>query len=284
MDFIDLHTHSTASDGSLTPAELMRAAHAAGLRAVALTDHDSLGGLDEAAAEAQTLGLEFVPGIELSLTHDRGSAHLLGYFIDPAKGGFGDWITELGLRRRERNRLMFERLSELVGPISEADVLESTGTGIQPENLGRPHVAALLVKRGVVKTFQEVFDRYLGKGKPAYIAKSPLPLEDGIARIHAAGGLAVLAHPGYAVKDRSELEPLVAGLVEAGLDGLECLYSDHSDADTASFVGMAQRYKLAVTGGSDFHGAPQPAIQLRSGRGNLRVVYSLLEDLKARLG
>ena len=285
MDLVDLHTHSTASDGSLTPTELVEAAHRAGLRALALTDHDSVGGLEEAGAAAARLGIGFLGGVELSVSHAGGSVHMLGYGVDPADPAFSARLADMQERRERRNRLMLERFAALGIPMTEADLVAAAGGALPLANVGRPHFARLLIERGAVASFEEAFDRFLAKGKPAYVPKERVSPEEGIEAVHAGFGLAVLAHPIYAgTEGRQDLDRLVERLAAAGLDGLECFYSDHSDADTAHFLALAGRLGLLVTGGSDFHGpAARPDIRLGTGRGGLRVPYAHFERLRDEL-
>lgn len=280
---IDLHTHSTASDGSLSPGDLMRAARDAGLSAIALSDHDTVAGLDEAGAAAKALGLELVPAVELSLSTGGGSLHLLGYLMDHHDPRFRAGLAAFARRREERNRRMGEALAALGIPVSPAELLEAAGGPERAGVIGRPHFARVLVARGVVANLDEAFARYLGKGRPAYVPKARIEPEEGISLIRQAGGLAVLAHPRTCgVETAQELENLVLRLKAAGLAGIECLHSDHSPDDSARFLTLARRHGLLVTGGTDFHGTARPGVALGRLPGGRRIADSFLHDLKAR--
>ena len=225
-DIIDLHSHSTASDGSLTPTELMRLAKKEGLKAIALSDHDCIDGLEEAADEAERLGIELVCGLELSLTYNKKSLHMLGYLFDRKNKALQEELNAMLTRRNARNAKVLARLEELDITVTMAELEAEAGGGA----IGRPHLARLLIAKGVVSDFNEAFDKYIGAGKPAYIAKERIAPEAGIDLIHKAGGLAVLAHPLYSgAKGFEEVALMVESLVKAGLDGIECHYSDHSE-------------------------------------------------------
>ena len=243
--FVDLHMHSTASDGSRAPAEVVRAASAAGLVAIALTDHDSVSGLADAQAAGTALGVRIVNGVELSAVEGESETHVLGLHLRDTV------LLENGLEslremRVRRARQIVDRLVELGVKVTFDDVLSQAGTGA----LGRPHVARALVADGWATDVRDAFDRYLGAGRPAYVAKEPLRMPDAIAMIHAAGGLAVLAHPGIA----GTRERLVA-LVAMGLDGVEVKHPGHSPSDTNRLLTLCEQLGLVVSGGSDWHGA-----------------------------
>jgi len=280
---IDLHSHSTASDGSLPPAEVAKLAHKTGLRAWALTDHDNVAGLAEAAEAAKGLGVEFIPGVELSAEFPRpGSMHMLGYFVDYNDEKFRDTLEELKQHRRNRNPRIVTKLQELGMDITMEEVQAKAGG--PDAQVGRPHFAAVLIEKGYATTTQEVFDKYLARGRPGYAEKRRLTPKESIDLIHAAGGLAVLAHPFSLERDEPQLRQLIAELTEAGLDGLEVHYSKHDQEETRLYLDLAQEFDLAVTGGSDFHGGSKPDIQLGHGKdGNLDLGYELVEGLKARL-
>ncbi|RJO63599.1 MAG: PHP domain-containing protein [Myxococcales bacterium] len=282
MASVDLHTHSTASDGSLTPGELVDYAYEAGVVALALTDHDTIDGLREAEAEARRLKMEFIPGVELSMTTAGGSVHVLGYSFDPASPDLQAALRRFAVRRYERNLKIIERFAGLGVRITEEDLARQAGGPERLMNAGRPHFARLLIEQRLVGNFEEAFERYLGKGKPAYAPKSKLDPEEGIAVIHAARGVAVLAHPKYSgTQNREELATLVEQLVQAGLDGLECHYTDHTPEETAFYQELARRHALAVTGGTDFHGSSTPETRLGRGRDNLALSYDLVDNLRA---
>jgi 3',5'-nucleoside bisphosphate phosphatase len=256
---IDLHAHTTASDGSLTPTELVALARERGLRALGVTDHDTVGGLEEALAAGGDAGVEVVPGIELSVDYKHGEFHLLGYFIDLHSPALVERLAAVQENRRNRNGRMVERLQALGLPLTMEDVVREAGGG----QIGRPHMALALVRCGAVGSTQEAFDRYLADGRPGNIPKVRLVPEEAMELLHAAGGRAVLAHPSsLAFPDEASFDAEIARLREAGLDGLEAYYSQHTPEQTARFLALATRLGLRVSGGSDFHGRSKPHVQL----------------------
>lgn len=263
---IDLHTHTTASDGSFTPTALVQQAHALGLAALAVTDHDTIGGLAEAADAARELGLDFLPGVELSVEDKDGRFHLLGYGFDSEFPELAEKLAQLRRGRAARNTQMAQKMAELGLPVTMDDVRAAAkkhGDAEESEVIARPHFAQALINKGVVATVQEAFDKYLASGKPLYQAKEVLTLTDAIALLHRAGGVAVMAHPGLIPLSEAALAARVAALHdEAGLDGIEALYSQHSPAETERFLELARRHNLLITGGSDFHGTPKPHVPL----------------------
>lgn len=274
--YIDLHTHSTTSDGSMSPAEVVRHAREKGLAAIALTDHDTIDGVKEALEEGIRSGVEVIPGIEISVDF-KPEMHLLGYF--PRINGYTAISKELEVikqGREVRNKKIINRLNELDIDIT----LEEVGKVAHGDIIGRPHIARVLVDRGFVKSIDEAFDRYLSREGMAYFKRFELLPEDGIRAIRNAGGLPVLAHPVFLRKSLSELDLLLARLKEFGLAGIEALYSENSKEDTGNFLRLAIKYELLVTGGSDFHGSFKPGIELGRGRGALEVPYELLEKLR----
>jgi len=268
---IDLHTHSTASDGTDAPADLPRLAKQAGLDAFALTDHDTAAGLVPAAAAAEQLGLIFVPGIELSIHPDPfatelpldgqpapGSLHLLGYHIKPLHPAIKSLIDQLHLARATRNPRIIEKLKELGVRIDYTDVVAQANAPLaehQVAVIGRPHIAQVLVHRGYVKSIHEAFARYLGQGAAAYIPRELPTADKAIEAVHAAGGVAVLAHPVHLGLSPDDLEHHIARLADLGLDGLETLHPDHEPIDTKRLTTLANRFDLLTTGGSDYHGS-----------------------------
>lgn len=279
---IDLHAHTTASDGSLSPTELVEKAHALGLAALAVTDHDTLAGLAEARAAADRVGLDLVPGVELSVEDDGGRFHLLGYGFNPEDAALADTLITLRRSRAARNAQMAQKMAELSLPVTMDDVRAEAGEDAQV--IARPHFARALIKKGVVGTVAEAFEKYLSTGKPLYLPKEVLTPRDAIALIHAAGGVAVMAHPGLVPLDESALADRVARLAEDdGLDGIEALYSQHSPADTDRFLALAARLGLLTTGGSDFHGIAKPHVPLGVVSGGRPAPPALLDALRARL-
>lgn len=243
--YVDLHAHSTASDGSLRPADAVHTAHAAGLAAFALTDHDTLAGIPEAQAAADVCGLRLIPGVELSVHQGTEEVHLLGLHIRDV-AALQERLEEFRGYRRTRAEAMVAKLNAHGVPVTfEAVLAEAAGGAI-----GRPHVARALLAGGHVRDMREAFDRWLGAAKPAYVDKERLDIADGIRIIHDAGGIAVYAHPGSDGR-REKVEPLVA----AGLDGIEVRHPSHSREDELRLASLAAFFGLVVSGGSDWHGA-----------------------------
>ena len=269
---IDLHTHTTASDGVDAPAALLARAAGAGLEAVAITDHDTCDGWREAQAAAGD-GLELIGGVELSVQ----GAHLLGYFFEaPPPPDFLAWLDSLRANRRRRNLAIAEKLREH-GLSVTCEEAEAMGRNIT----GRAHFARVLIEKRYVETWSEAFDRYLDDGACCYVERADPPAEEGIARLRAAGAFTSLAHP---VRLRGK-DPLrfIDEMVRDGLQAIEAFHCDHSAAETAAYLALAARYGIGVTGGSDYHGAIKPEARLGTGRdGNARCAVSLLEDLRGR--
>lgn len=276
MYTIDLHAHTTASDGSLTPTELVDRAARLGLTALGITDHDTLDGLAEAIGAARERGLELVPGIELSISVPVGRFHMLGYLIDHEDTTLGERLWRLKDNRARRNERMLEKLQRLGVPITREEVAAVSGGG----QIGRPHMALALFKKGIVSSTQEAFDRYLADGAAAHVPKDKITLQEGLDLIHGAGGLAVMAHP---IQRQLDDEALVAELHQLramGLDGIECYYSQHTPERTQVYLEMARRTGLMVTGGSDFHGASKPDVHLGCVYQGRPVSAELLEAMK----
>jgi predicted metal-dependent phosphoesterase TrpH len=279
MDLCDLHTHSTASDGTARPAEVVRIAKRIGLRAVALTDHDTLAGIEEAATEARHLGVELIPGCEISLDGVPGTFHMTGIGVDPADPVLRERLDFVRVGREGRNGEIARKLGALGFPVSLEEAAAEAGGDV----VGRPHFARVLVRKGIVSDFREAFDRFLGKGKPAYAERDRLPLADAIAAIHGAGGVAVLAHPYTVAFDApASFEEWLRETAKAGLDGIETVYTEHSAADESRFRELAARCGLLESGGSDFHGENKANTEVGVGKGRLRIPYSFWEALRAR--
>jgi predicted metal-dependent phosphoesterase TrpH len=279
MKYIDLHIHTTASDGSFSPHEIVEMALDVGLTAIAITDHDTTSGNAEALAAGAELGIEIVTGIELSMNHAQTSFHMLGYFINPDDETLNERLKEVRRFREERNPRIIAKLNDLGMEITIEEALAKASG----DTLGRPHIAAVLIEEGYVKNNQEAFDRYLAKGAAAYVERERLSSAEAIELIKGAGGVAVLAHPGtYALSVRV-LNEVVSGLADAGLGGIEIIYPEHTRTLQKKYYEIAERYGLAVTGGTDFHGKIKPDIKLGSGFGQTLVPYEILEKLKERL-
>lgn len=273
---IDLHTHTTASDGSMIPAELVRHAFAKGLGAVAVTDHDTISGVDQALEEGNKLGIEVIPGVEVSVDFSP-EVHLLGYFLH---GNYYDSIIktleELREKREQRNPRIITKLNELGFDITMSEVNRLAAGG----NVGRPHIARVMIDKGYVASIEEAFDKYLASGRPAYFKKDKLTPAEGISEIARAGGVPVLAHPIYLNMSTDQLDILLGQLAAMGLKGIEAYYTDNTAEQTAQLLQLAHKHKILATGGSDFHGMFKPDIEIGSGRGSLKVPYSLLLGLK----
>jgi 3',5'-nucleoside bisphosphate phosphatase len=272
---IDLHTHSTVSDGSDPPEGVVSLAASAGLSAVALTDHDRLDGLPAAQSRADELGVQLVPGCELSLEH-TGTLHLLVFFVEPDEGPLQDELRRLQEARSSRNRRLVARLEQLGLPVT-ADELEAEAGG---SGAGRPHVANILVRKGVVGSIQEAFDTWLAKGRPAYVDKERLSVEKALELARASGGAPVVAHPLSLGLTPSELDSTVASLAGLGLVGVEGIYGRYSPEERQLVTDLGRRHGLVVTGGSDYHGSYKPDLSVGTGRGDLNVPDVVLDELR----
>jgi predicted metal-dependent phosphoesterase TrpH len=247
---IDLHTHTTASDGRCSPAELVSLAAAAGVHVLSVTDHDTTAAADEASAACASAGIDFVPGIEITAVLDGRDVHVLGYFIDPGSVALAVFLAEQRRRRVDRLRQIIDRLAAL-GIVLDPDAVLQPGRTDTKKAAGRPWIARALVAGGHVADTKEAFDRFLATGKPAFVPRTGPPPVDVFARIHGAGGLASLAHPGLFGRD-----DLIPGFARAGLDALEALHGKHTTDDASRYLAMAREYGLAVSGGSDYHADP----------------------------
>jgi len=276
---IDLHLHSTASDGTDPPEVIPELAAAAGCRAVALTDHDTLRGLPAAAARAAELGVELVRGCEVSCAFRGASAHVLVYFIDGEEGPLQDELARLRDDRMARNRRLVERLAALGIPITYDEAVAAAAT---EESLGRPHFAALLVEKGAAESIPDAFDRWLANGRPGYVPKARIHPADIAARARDSGAVCVLAHPLTLELPPDELDRAVGELVEAGFAGLEAHYASYGADDRRALLALADRHDLVATGGSDYHGTVKPGLSVGTGRGDLSVPDEALEALAAR--
>ncbi len=282
---IDLHIHSTASDGSLTPAEIIAQARHCGLAAIAITDHDTLAGVTEVVSSSLTSDLKFLTGVEISTASPqrfprRGSLHLLGYGINPDDDHLQNALARLQNARQDRNPRIIAKLNRLGLGISMADL----ETQVKDAQIGRPHIAAWLVKNGIVSNIDEAFERYLGAGRPAYADKYRIDCQSAIKLIRRAGGAPVLAHPGLIAPEGDwRLEDLVAQLKASGLMGIEAYYPEHTHAQTQTYLSWAQRFDLAATGGTDFHGDIKPDVAMGVAGGDFHVPYHCFTDLMARI-
>jgi predicted metal-dependent phosphoesterase TrpH len=275
---IDLHSHSNFSDGSESPTRVIELAAAAGLTAIALTDHDGLEGLPEAARRANELGITLVSGCEVSCLYRNSSLHVLCYFVADGPGALQEELIRLQEDRATRNERLISRLNELGIPITLEEVAERAGG----RGIGRPHVAAVLVDRGVVNSIDEAFDRLLGTGRPAYIPKSRVTIETVIALTTRSGGVNAVAHPYSLGLERYELEAQVEEWAKVGLVGLESYYGRYSPELREQLAALARRNGLVPTGGSDFHGSYKPDISIGVGTGDLLVPDEVLSELRER--
>ena len=278
---IDLHIHSTASDGSFTPAEILHHAQQLDLAAISITDHDTVAGSKEALEIGIPTSIDFLTGVEISAAPPPsypkpGSFHILGYSIQLDDPALNKALETLQDARKNRNPEILNCLNELGFQITMADVQADIGDG----QLGRPHIARCMVKKGFVNSINDAFDKYLGTGKQAYVDKYRIDCARAFEIIIGAGGIPVLAHPGLLEIDHTrQLEDLIIELKKMGLKGIEIFYPEHSPDQNRLFMDLANRHDLLITGGTDFHGTIQPAIKMGSGKGDLFVPYELYENL-----
>jgi predicted metal-dependent phosphoesterase TrpH len=276
MSRLDLHLHTTHSDGSLTPAEVLRLAHKAQVNALAITDHDIVSGIPEAMGVGAELGIEVIPGVEISSRLGDSELHILGYCLHWEDPELNRRLAALRASRHSRNPQIIERLRSLGLDVTYEEVQALAGT----DSVGRPHIARILIDKKYVTSAKEAFDRYLADGRPAYVARDLPEPADAIDWIRAAGGVAVLAHPTWAKVSGEGLNALLTRLKGEGLGGIEVHYSTHTKRQTTEYLDLAKRLNLLVTGGSDFHGITKPDIEVGTGRGDLKVPEKLLEPLK----
>lgn len=280
MRFVDLHSHSTASDGTLGPGEVVRAAKAAGLSALALTDHDTVAGCAEAQEVAAEVGIDFLCGIEISCEFPRpGTLHLLGYGVDPTSPTLHDLTRRLIEGRTARNHRMIALLREAGMDVTLDELLAEAAGG----TVGRPHLAAILIRKGYATDNADAFKRYLGQGGRFYVDKETTSSRQAIDMVHQAGGIAVLAHPVQLRRDNyAQLKTVIKNLVDQGLDGLEVYHSDHRESLIQELLEVAEGWGLVATGGSDFHGSAKPHIRLGMA-GRRRVPETVYHDVLAAI-
>lgn len=268
MKVADLHLHSQFSDGTFSPEELVLHAQKQGLACIALTDHDTVGGCDRTAAACARVQMEFITGAELTAEHEDTEVHVLGYFLDPHNPGLIERIGQFQSVRQRRIHEMVAALNRLGVPLK----VESVFALANCKSPGRPHVARAMVKEKLIGSLDEAFERFLKKGRPAWVPKTKMSALESVELIHQAGGLAVMAHPGL-----NRTDEIIPTLVAAGLDGIECFHTKHSTVMSERYLGMAEKYGLLVTGGSDCHGFSKnkPLI------GTVRLPYTYVEKLVA---
>jgi hypothetical protein len=267
MEWADLHTHTTYSDGLLSPPEVVSQAKAANLRAIAITDHDEISGIDAALNAAKTLNIEIVSGVELSVTHKGIDVHVLGYFVDHHNPKLIAFVKDFQQERRLRLDRILAKLDALGKPLSKESVLIKAGTG----SVGRPHIADAMVDAGFVESYYDAFNQYLAEGRPAYVPKKKLAAAEAIKLLHDAGGLASIAHPGLDVPDEVVFE-----MIRAGIDAIETVHPRHGDARRQHYTSIAEANGLLTTGGSDFHGGRK----INERVGDFRVPYNVVEKMK----
>jgi hypothetical protein len=266
---VDLHTHTNQSDGLLPPERLVQLAAEAGLRAIAITDHDEVGGVETAVIMGNQLGVEIISGVELSVSHQGYDIHILGYLIDfhhPRLLEFLNYFREERLRRVHR---ILEKLKVLGHPVPLEIVMRKAGAG----SIGRPHIADAMVEAGQVPYYQEAFNRFIADGKPAFVPKVRISAEQAVAIIHEAQGLACLAHPG-----QNLTEPVILDVINAGVDGIEVVHPKHGYHQRELYRSLAQKFNLLETGGSDFHGGRKSEEKF----GDYVIDYEKVEKMKAR--
>ena len=273
--FIDLHTHSNKSDGSLSPAEVVREAKKAGLAAVALSDHDNFDGVEEAMAEGEKAGIEVIPAIEFSVKSETQN-HIIALYPDIHNKELNDFVDELRRYRKERNEETCRRLNSLGFDITLDDVKSIAGSDI----IGRAHFGRILYMKGFVSSIKEAFDLWLGSGKPAYTGANHPDAGRTVEIIRKSGGLSFVAHLNQTKLSDGDLVKMLTELKSRGLNGVEGYYTEYTPEMQEKYQAMAKDLGLLISGGSDFHGAAKPHISIGTGTGNLRIPYSVLENIK----
>ena len=274
---VDLHAHSTASDGSDPPGRLVELALDAGLSSLALTDHDTQQGIAEALAASSTSDLELIPGVELSLSYDRGGMHLVVLWLDDGGGPLQDRLASLRDGRDVRNLEIVRRLTSVGMPVTIEEIQAEAGGG----SVGRPHIAAVMVARGYVPDIRTAFDLWLASGKPGYVGRDRLDPGEAVGLARESGGVPILAHPHtLGITTAPEMADLLTRLKRAGLVGLEALYGAYRRHERDGYADLARRFGLIPSGGSDYHGTYKPGLMLGSGYGDLVVPGALLDELR----
>ncbi len=268
---VDLHTHTTYSDGILSPAELLQKANELGLKVIGITDHDSVNGIEESIEIGRDLGIEVVPGVELSTTIDDREYHILGYLFDHRDENLLQHLSSFRKERVRRAERIVKKLNHINVPLKIESVLEKAGGGA----VGRPHIALALVEEGYIQTYDEAFAKYIGYGCPAYERKVPFSPEDAISLISSSGGLSFLAHPGKHTSDA-----VLPRLIKGGLDGIEVIHPSHSSKEISYYRGIVAQYFLLESGGSDFHGGGRDSNGIL---GACDVPMGWVEEMKKRL-
>lgn len=276
---IDLHVHSTYSDGTFTPSELVHEAERAGLSAIALTDHDTTAGIPEAIQAAAGTSLEIIPGVELSTEYSGQEIHVVGLFITPDHPELTAALSKFQNARNQRNEKMLELLRKEGFSITMESLVQENPDAV----ITRANIARYLVDHNQIGSINHVFEKYLGDDCPCYVAREKISPMEACRLIHAAGGLSVLAHPVLYHMKPAELNKLIEEMKPAGLAGIEAIYSTYDRGDEIFIKKTAEENGLLISGGSDFHGSNKPYIHLGTGRGNLFIPYSILEKMKQHL-
>ncbi len=276
MSEIDLHTHSTASDGTYSPTELVKAGQETGLKALALTDHDTTKGLPEAVSAGHKFGLEVIPGCELSVEYPQGQMHIVGLWLPTSPKSLGQELDYLRNRRHARNERIIDKLTSLGIDINYEQVKNLAGEA----TIGRPHIARVLCQKKVVRNIQEAFDQFIGPQGQAYVPKEKFTPQKAIQILKQEKATVILAHPYSLELQTNQLRLELIKLQSIGLDGMEVFYSEHDPKQTSTYLGLCQELGLLISGGSDFHGRVKPNIFLGKGKGNLDLKYELLEKMK----
>ena len=276
MDYIDLHLHSCKSDGTDTPQEIVQKAVDLGLKAIAITDHDTVSGVLADQQAGERLGMEVVAGIEVSSDYKDNNVHILGYFIDPFATALRPVLVWVKNEREKRNCKIVAMMQRDGFEISVEELKEKYPNSV----IGRPHMAELLMNKGYVSSVKEGFEKYLEVGRPYYLPKKRISVREAVSAIEEAGGVAVLAHPLQYHYPENEVYELVETAKSAGVRAIEAYYSEHSEEDEKFVLSLAEKYSLAVSGGSDYHGPRKTHISMGSGTGRLRVPAAALDGLK----
>ncbi len=277
MKLVDLHTHSTASDGTYSPTELVKLAKEKGLCAIAITDHDTTRGLEESIEAGRKFGIEVICGCELSVEFPQGQMHIIGLWLPLPPRKLEKELKYLREKRHSRNRKIIEKLNLLGIDISYEDVLREVETGA---TVGRPHIARALVKKGAASSLQEAFDKFIGPKGLAYVPKEKFSPEKALGILKREGATTILAHPFSLNLSEGELRDQLRRLISLGLDGMEVYYSEHDREHTELYLEICRDMGLLISGGSDFHGSVKPHIELGRGQGNLQIPYDLVEEMK----
>ncbi len=279
LRLVDLHTHTTASDGQLTPRQLVTAAMEIPLAAIAVTDHDTLSGLDEARAAGAEQGLEIINGLELSAEFPGGTLHILGYAFDARNERLRCRLEDFRNLRNQRNLEIIERLARLGMVLDIEEVNELAGG----ESVGRPHIARAMINRGMVSSPEVAFNEYLGRGSRAYVERRRCTPEEAVELIRGAGGLAAVAHPRQLRRPPDEMREVLQQLKNIGMEGLEVYHSEHSADDVMRYQQLARQLDLVATGGTDFHGHIRQGVRLGLGWGSMRISYDTVVAIRQRI-